>query len=560
MPNISITIPENNQSIVRPIVYNIIDQLQDITKITKDSLIFYPGDSNKVQTPGSDIDSKNNRSALFGTNKINFIEVDEDYDIDYLGTTSVSSKNHINIFSDDKLGVFISPIYSTNKLSIRYKYRTPSKSEALRWRDDFRMNLSRYRDINVHDITYHYDIPLEFLLVLKFIHQNREENPDLAYGQKYEEYVKSYFTDKLTLISDLSANDTRLVIAETQSRVMGIFDINDVPEKPERDDTDGTWSIGFTYKITYDKVIGCNMKYPIIIHNKLLPINLIEFVDTAKNANKDIAYASDYVSALSRFETDRTLNRIKPPDQVLSIPSFDDFLITSTPSYTGSVFIALSEVEEDKRTLINLEELGDITLDADILQYIKEVEYPYLGKIYQSPFHISLYRDKYLARDDILICDSNLNIKSTIDLDLRRQHRVRFSILDNLAMLREPFFLRVRNYPKVLLKYTKAVYEILNFHPDFINLEGYDRINNVDWNNLMRLINGLTYQETGKPTGTFYNTGSQGSNWPYKSGSKGLFKNIPDHVYNEFKQHRVKQRQVQIFGIVATRKDNVDKL
>ncbi len=559
MPNISLTIAENEQSIVRPIVYDIIDQLQDITKITKESKIFYPGDTNRMQTPGSDIDS-GNRSAVFGTNRINFIEIEEDYDTDYLGTTSVSSKNHINIFSDDKLGVYISPIYSTNKLSIRYKYRTPSKSEAMRWRDDFRMNLSRFRDMNIHTLTYHYNVPLEFFLVLKFIHQNREENPNLAYNQTLQEYVKSYFSDKLTLISDVVGQDTRLVMSETQGRVVGIFDINDVPDKPERDDVDGTWSVGFTYKLTYDKVIGCNMKYPIIIHNKLLPSNLVNFVDSVKDLDKEVAYASDYTSALSRFESGHTLDRIKNPDQILRIPHYDDFLITDTPSYTGTVFIALSEVEQDKRTLINLNELGDIVLDKDILQYIKEVEYPYLGKIYQSPFHISLYRDKFLARDDILICDSNLNIKSVEDLNLRRQHRVRFSLLDNVAMLREDFFIRVRNYPRVLLKYLKAVYEILSFHPDFIDLEGYERFSNVDWNNLMKLVNGLSYQETGLPSGSFYNTGNQGSNWPYKTSKNRLFESIPDTVYSDFKKHRVKQRQVEIFGVVATRIEDVNKL
>lgn len=557
MPNISLTIAENDQSIVRPIVFNIIDQLQDITKITKDSLIFYPGDSEKMQTPGSDIDSNNNRSARFAVNRINFIEVEEDYDSDYLGTTSVSNKNHINIFSDEKLGVYIAPIYSTNKLIIKYKYRTPSKSEALRWRDDFRMNLSRYRDMNIHDLTYHYNVPLEFLLVLKFIHQNREENPDLRYNQSYQEYVKSYFTDKLTLISDLSAIDTRLVVSETQRRVTGMFEINEVPDKPERDDTDGTWTVGFTYKITYDKVIGCNMKYPIIIHNKLLPMKLIDFVDTTRNLDKDIAYASDYTAALSRFESNQILKRTMP-NEILRIPHFDDFLITTTPSYTATVFMALSEVETDKRTLLNLEQLGDITLDGDIIKYIKEVEYPYLGKIYQSPFHISLYRDKYLARDDALICDNNLNIKSIDDLDLRRQHRVRFSILDNLSMLREPFFTRVRNYPKVLLKYLKSVYEILSLHPDFIDLDGYDRISNVDWNNLMKLVNGLTYQATGRSSGTFYNTGTQGSNWPYKGSKKGLFTAIPDDVYKEYMAKAIRQRQVQIFGVVAMKKEDIN--
>lgn len=559
MPNISITLVETDQSITRPIVFDIIDQLQDITKITKDSKIFYPGDTNRVQTPGSDIDSKTDRTAIFSTNRISFIEVNEEYDKDYLATTSVSNKNHVPIFLDEKLGVSIAPIYSTNKLTINYKYKTSSKSEAARWRDDFRFRISQLRDINLHHVTYHYDIPLEFLLVLKMIYNNREGN--LGYGQEFREYVTSYSSPNLTLVSDMVGSDSRLVIRETQGRVIGRFDVDDIPDKPERDETDGTWSISFNYVINYDKVIGCNMKYPVIVHNKLLPLNIIEFVNRSINIDKQLKSSPTYTQALSDFESDSIMNSIKSPDQVLKIPYFDDFIIPSTPSYTATVFMALSIVENDNRTLINLNELDDLMLDTDILNYIKEVEYPYLGRLYHSPFHVTLYRDGFLGREDSLICDSNLNIVATKDLDLRRQHRVRFSIIDNLPLLNKDFFVRVRSYPKVLLKYLTAVYDILRLHPDFVDLSKYDRISNVDWNNLMNLLAGLGYVGS-KPSGSFYITGNQGNNWPYKPNpnNRGLFLGINPMVLNSYKQNNVNMRTVQLTGVVATTKDNVRKI
>lgn len=559
MPNISMTLVETDQSITRPIVYDIIDQLQDITKITKDSKIFYPGDTNKVQTPGSDIDSKTDRTAIFSTSRISFIEVTEEYDKDYLATTSISNKNHQPIFLDESLGISISPIYSTNKLTINYKYKTPSKSEAARWRDDFRFKISQLRDVNVHQITYHYDIPLEFLLVLKMVHQNRESN--LGYGQEFNEYVTSYASNKLTLVSDMVGKDSRLAIRETQGRVIGRFDVDDIPDKPERDETDGTWSINFNYIMNYDKVIGCNMKYPVIVHNKLLPINLIEFVNTSTNLDKQLKSSANYTNALNDFESDNIMNSIKSPDQVLRIPYFDDFVIPSVPAYTATVFLALSLVEEDNRTLINLNELDELMLDVDILKYIKEVEYPYLSRLYHSPFHLTLYRDGYLGREDSLICDSNLNVLATKDLDLRRQHRIRFSIVDNLTILKKEFFERVRDYPKVLLKYLTAVYDVLRLHPDFVDLSKYDRISNVDWNNLMKLLAGVGYAGS-RPSGSFYITGNQGNNWPFKPNpsGKGLFQGIDPNVLNEYKRNNVKMRTVQISGVVATRKENVQKL
>lgn len=271
-------------------------------------------------------------------------------------------------------------------------------------------------------------------MVLKFIHQNREAT--LPYGQEFNEYITSFASSKLTLVSDMVGADTRLAIRETQGRVIGRFDIDDALNKPERDDSDGTWSISFNYIINYDKVIGCNMKYPVIVHNKLLPLKLVEFVNRSTNADKQLKSSAISTHALSDFESDSIMNSLKSPDQVLRVPYFDDFVTTSVPAYTASVFLALSEVEDDKRTLINLNELDELMIDTDILKYIKEVEYPYIGSLYQSPFHVTLYRDKFLAREDSLVCDSNLNIKATKDLDLRRQHRVRFSIVDNLTILK----------------------------------------------------------------------------------------------------------------------------
>jgi hypothetical protein len=54
----------------------------------------------------------------------------------------------------------------------------------------------------------------------------------------------------------------------------------------------------------------------------------------------------------------------------------------------------------DQRTLVNLEELGDVEIDKDIMQFGKESEYPYMHKLYKSILQIHLYRDATLARYD----------------------------------------------------------------------------------------------------------------------------------------------------------------
>lgn len=76
----------------------------------------------------------------------------------------------------------------------------------------------------------------------------------------------------------------------------------------------------------------------------------------------------------------------------------------------------------------------------------------------------------------------------------------------------------------------------------------------------MKLLAGLGYVGS-KPSGSFYLTGNQGSNWPYKPNSgKGLFRDIDPRVLNDYRQNSVRMRTVQLTGVVATHINDVDSL
>jgi DUF2075 family protein len=60
-----------------------------------------------------------------------------------LATTAVNQAEHPTVFYDSKLQVSLAPIYVTTDVSLNVKYRTPSRTEALRWQDDLRVRLSR---------------------------------------------------------------------------------------------------------------------------------------------------------------------------------------------------------------------------------------------------------------------------------------------------------------------------------------------------------------------------------------------------------------------------------
>lgn len=488
MPVVRMTLSDINQSVMRPIVFDIINQIQDITKIDKSTKIFWPGDTNKMQQNGSSIDNQN-RDALFSNNQSLLIEVEEDYDPDSLSTTAVNYREFEEIFRDGRLSLKISPIYVDSTVTIHFKYKSKSKNEAQRWRDDLRVQLSAMRDINLHDLTYHFLIPDPFLMLMKKIHELRESVG--GYNENFEEWVSANATNRLTVISDLTNKENKLSVSETQTRVQGIYDFSAVPEKPERDDNTGNWIISLSYKFTYNRPAACEIRYPVMVHNQLLPVEYVIFTNKVPNdpTKKNLSFSKS-LKAMNFFEQQTTMKRFIDPNFYIKIPEYDDFSFGTPPPFTGTIFCALCETDlETQKELFNLNDLGDVILDQDILDFIAVSEAPYITRLYESIFNIALYRGNFLAGNDALSCDQNLNVRTNHVQNLRIVHHARFSIITDLTVLKESALERLRNYPKVLIKVIQCINESLANNPALKNMSGKRFVTLDDFNKLLKFYN-----------------------------------------------------------------------
>lgn len=548
MPNVILPLPDVSQSVTRPVIIDIVAQVKDITGIGSDVKIFYPGEIQAMSTPGSSIESNSDRTAIFNSERYTYIEVNENYDEAAIGTTAINREEYSPVYLDEAIGSKLAPIYATSSLEISFKYVSSSKTEVTRWRDNIRMKVSQMRDINLHSIKYHYGFPVAALLVIKNIYENTEAVE--PYGKTFEEYVVSHSSDTLTLVGDLVGNNASLVFSETQSRIIGMFDFSAIPEKAERDGN-GTWSVSFSYKLTYEKPIGCHLRYPIMVHNQLLKPEFTTWVDDVYDLDKIDKTYSNSLYNLAGFEADAILNDKMPPNYILRLPSFDDFNIPAIPSGTGTVVIALSEVGEDKRSLLNLNELGDIAIDADILEFIRESEYKYMGNYYQSVVGVSLYRDNYLSSPGTLLCDKDLNVKAAkTDLNLRRVHRVRFHIVTDLTMVSRAAIDRLLKYPKALVKIIGSINEILRSVPDFNNFSHKSYLSLDDFNPIYQILTGQYLGNTGG-RGANYDYTSLANNWPYKNNMYGIFKDIDPLTIQRLKDSRIMMKTALVTGVVA---------
>jgi hypothetical protein len=536
--------------------------VQQITKIDDKTKIFYPGDSQRMQQPGSNIDDKN-RDAQMQSNKILFIEVEEDYNLESLSSTAVNYIEHLPIFNDDVLHVTIRPIYVSTAITINFKFRTQSKAEALRWRDDIRVRVSSLRDINLHNLTYHYLLPRPFDALLREIYSLRETVA--GYGDTYEEYIISNATDRLTAIGDLANKETRLAVSETQARVVGIFGFDGVPERPERDDTSGTWTINFSYKFTYERPAACSIRYPVIVHNQLLPEAYTDYVkDVNDPDNRDNSFPLS-LKALNYFEATTQYKRHLNPNPVINIPSFDQFSPDTIIPGSATAFYVLCTFDESvPNLLVNLKELGDIILDEDIMAFLLESEVPYITKTYRSILHLDMYHGGCLQSDGCITCDTDGNVLLAGTPNLRLEHRVRLSIIADTAMLTKEALERLRGYPRALAKILIATNESLASHPKLIEMIQRNYITEYDYREFFRYLQGVQYNgfkgnpsEAHLPRTAIY-PGQRALYDSYRPGYVGsnrdVLKGVRNPGFENYRSNRPVQANVQFGLVVANRR------
>ena len=126
MPKLYLPLPEVEKSITRPVVMDIVRQIIDITNSSKDTRILFLGDARSSAQVGSTVGANITENTKISSSEQMYIEVNEVYNENYLGTMAHAQTEQIPIFIDEYLGVVIKPIYTSRVFDITFRYRNPS--------------------------------------------------------------------------------------------------------------------------------------------------------------------------------------------------------------------------------------------------------------------------------------------------------------------------------------------------------------------------------------------------------------------------------------------------
>ena len=421
-------------SIERPVVMDVIRQLKKLTGIDERTVVRFYSDDARAPQHNSSMTKEADQNLWPHKENIT-IEVEESYAPERILAIAVKELDTPYIFVDPALNFTIKPVYSPTDVIIRVAYSAKDKNQANRWRNEVRTRIAMGREVNLHELNYSYHLPSAYVALLQHIYDLRSNIG--SYGDTLNEWWAKCASDRFTLVTSQNGTNPTLTVAEKQSMVQGLFDFEGVPEKAEKADDPDLWTISFTYRFKYDKPVNTVCRYPLLVHQQLIG-EIFRQDNNAKPNDQILKALSNSGVSFERFQGDVEMVR-RLSNKGITIPYFDDWLPLqgTVPSGTLKVFTGMASITpEDKRTLLNLRELGDFLLVDAVLDFLAQSEYPYLTGHGSSVFQLTLYEGYNVLPPEAFAVDANLNVVATADLDLRKLYHVRLGLNANIVSLR----------------------------------------------------------------------------------------------------------------------------
>jgi len=430
-------------SVTRPVSISIINDIKDILYIDHDVRSKLANAIDEYIT-NEQYDPIN---LEFNSNRVEDIHfsVEEAVNEETLITAPLKYNEYKPIVYDGDVKAMIRPIYVDTNLTFNIKYRSRSKTSINNMLNSLRLKIADNQGITLHNISYMFYLKPE--LVELFLDIAKLKNNVVPQQGGFEDYLINNTDGRVSIVGGLDGNTKTMDIGvkETQLKINGYFMTDVVSIKGEYGADTGMWEAQLTYNISYNKPTALYVEYPPLIYNQLLPKKYLltkpgKMVSNSTKANTGYDTTATNTNMETFIDNDLTKRAQYLEEQIngkmFNIPSFDTFIHPApAPSYAPvfSTLIAISN--DDKQSLFNLGELPNISIAKTFIDFIKETEYRYMNRAYNSMFYIELIDDDGVFKGGSIICDKDLNVSSVEELDIRKTYRVIFSIVTDLMML-----------------------------------------------------------------------------------------------------------------------------
>lgn len=429
MPSVFLNIADVDHAISRPINYSVgRDALRGMG--FPDSVYMeYTGAMEMAMTEGS-AEGEQPKKNFFGTDAKATLKVQERPVSGRIYEGQSHRRDQIPFYADRELFVFLRPSYTPYEVTLTFDLRFESETLATKWYNDIIYRSSLARSNMVHKVEYHYPIPPVALFSLYQIHKTRESVVET--GEEFKQWFHRCKDPRVCTIATSNAKELLFVVAMTQVDLRGWYDFEALGDEPTFDKEKNTWTVSFDYKFLYDRPIGVVMDHPLTVMNQMLPEEILALNEDYDLSRENVAmsattgayeyFAGSYAPLDEKIEVGR-------------IPPYDNWTAQIVNTWTKHFLITLVGVTpSDRRTLLNLKEIPPYEFTSETLMFILN-ERNFVTKSRRSLLNISLFANDYEMPDGTLVLDENMNLSTTVDLDLKPVYHIRFSWLINLDVL-----------------------------------------------------------------------------------------------------------------------------
>ena len=430
MPNISYPLDDAYETVTRPVAFSVAKQLMRQLGYPDDAYLEFYGAIQEAKQKDSTLTTSTKN--YFGTGTQADMRIREEPILDRVLETSPVRRDNIPYFKDEVTHVYMRPGYSPTNVTITFELKFDSQPEAQRWCDDILARVKMLRRELPFKVTYHHSIPKAFLVILSEIHR-LIENVDQT-GQTFGQYLREHFDPRMTVLSDMSGRGLVIVIPEDNVRVLGGFDFEAMPDEPTYDKDKNVWEVSFGYKYVYDKPLNSAMTYPLVIRQAVLDEQFRETQGDYKLDREDVMMGNS-LHLLNHFAD--TFDRKYPSEwnAPIYLPEYDTWRATLVPGFTKDVVTLLVNITpDDRRYVVDLHELGRVSLTENMLAFIKD-EREHVIVETGSLVEIGLYMNDGLMSPSKLTLTEDLKLYAVEDLPMEPVYHLRISILTDLSRL-----------------------------------------------------------------------------------------------------------------------------
>jgi hypothetical protein len=182
------------------------------------------------------------------------------------------------------------------------------------------------------------------------------------------------------------------------------------------------------------------------------------------------------------------LHAVRETKYPVKTPDVDPTNITHDVKGYFPIVQALALVGDDKKSMLDLDELGSKLVYPEMKKFLHETGYENILTQYKGLFHVRYYKDGVIQSSSDLTIDKDLVIKSKKELNLREVHHVVLYVAHAFEVLNDPVV-------EKLLKYNDLMRSVagIAYRKSLISKIIHDGIVGTR-NSKGRWINGVTSQ------------------------------------------------------------------